>query len=73
MNFVKNLNIATALEKFMATTNEKSENILSTLVKADPKEWNTLETFGKLIENYCKDYKTPGSSVCDKNFKLTED
>ena len=71
--FMKNLAVAQSLELFLGTNNGDSKNILSELVKADPKEWESLSSFAKLIEKFCKANPIPGDSVCMKGFVLTQD
>ena len=71
VSFVKNLNIATSLERFLATTNTKSENILSAVV-ADKAGWTDRASFIGLLRKYCGGFPQKGT-VCEQGFDLTEE
>ncbi len=71
VSFVKNLNIATSLERFLATTNTKSENILSEVV-ADKAGWTDRASFIGLLRKYCGGFPQKGT-VCEQGFDLTEE
>jgi hypothetical protein len=71
--FMKNLAVAQSLELFLGTNNADSTNILSEIVKADPKEWESYESFGKLVEKFCQANPIAGDSVCMKNYKITQE
>ena len=71
VSFVNNLNVATSLELFMATTNTKSENILSKVVE-DKVGWTDLNSFAGLLRKHCKDFPSKGT-VCESGFALSEE
>ena len=71
VTLVKNLNVATSLERFLATTNTKSENILSA-VAADKAGWTDRASFIGLLRKYCGAFPQKGT-VCEQGFDLTEE
>jgi hypothetical protein len=71
VSLVKNLNVATSLERFLATTNTKSENILSA-VAADKAGWTDRASFIGLLRKYCGAFPQKGT-VCEQGFDLSEE
>ncbi len=72
----KNLKVAKNLELFLATNNNKSENILSKLA-ADKTGWKDFDSFVELLKKNCQDFnkenKLTGDHVCSPGFKLTQE
>ena len=72
-SFMKNLEVARSLEKFLATSNASGENILGK-VATDP-DWKTetdLNGFAKILMKYCGGFPQK-ESVCEKGYALNED
>ncbi len=72
-SFMKNLQVARTLEKFLATSNTNGENILGK-VASDP-DWKSetdLNGFAKILLKYCGLFSQKGT-VCEKGYSINED